>query len=99
MRVFNGNVVIEKKGIYAIENYILSRRLMYMQVYLHKTVLSADSLLKNIFKRVEYLLDQGEKIGDSIKHLGYFLSNKPSAKKSISDTQPWSTTCRSMIMM
>lgn len=86
MRVFNGNVVIEKKGIYAIENYILSRRLMYMQVYLHKTVLSADSLLKNIFKRVEYLLDQGEKIDIPSKHLGYFLSNKPSAKKSISDT-------------
>jgi uncharacterized protein len=37
MRVFKGNVVIEQKGIYAIENYILSRRLMYMQVYLHKT--------------------------------------------------------------
>lgn len=86
MRVFNGNVVIEKKGIYAIENYILSRRLMYMQVYLHKTVLSADSLLKNIFKRVEYLIDNGEKVDTPSKHLGYFLSNKPSAKKAISDT-------------
>ena len=86
MRVFNGNVVIEKKGIYAIENYILSRRLMYMQVYLHKTVLSADSLLKNIFKRVEYLLDRGENIHIPSRHLGYFLANRPSAKKSISDT-------------
>ena len=85
MRVFNGNVVIEKKGIYAIENYILSRRLMYMQVYLHKTVLSADSLLKNIFKRVEYLIDNGEKVDTPSKHLGYFVSNKPSAKKAISD--------------
>jgi HD superfamily phosphohydrolase len=86
MRVFNGNVVIEKKGIYAIENYILSRRLMYMQVYLHKTVLSADSLLKNIFKRVEYLVDHGEKVDTPSRHLEYFLSNKPSAKRSISDT-------------
>jgi len=43
MRVFNGNVVIERKGIYAVENYILARRLMYMQVYLHKTVLAADA--------------------------------------------------------
>lgn len=86
MRVFNGNVVIEKKGIYAIENYILSRRLMYMQVYLHKTVLSADSLLKNIFKRVEYLLQQGEPIRNPSPHLKYFLSEKPSAKLSISDT-------------
>lgn len=86
MRVFNGNVVIEKKGIYAIENYILSRRLMYMQVYLHKTVLSADSLLKNIFKRVEFLLDKGEKVETPSRHLTYFLSKKPSAKISISDS-------------
>jgi len=55
-------------------------------VYLHKTVLSADSLLKNIFKRVEYLIDQGEKLHTPSKHLSYFLANKPSAKKSISDT-------------
>ncbi|MGM0459330.1 MAG: HD domain-containing protein [Bacteroidota bacterium] len=85
MRVFNGNVVIERKGIYAIENYILSRRLMYMQVYLHKTVLSADSLIKKIFKRVEYLLQQNEEVKTPSNHLAYFLSEKPSAKVSISD--------------
>lgn len=86
MRVFNGNVVIEKKGIYAIENYILSRRLMYMQVYLHKTVLSADSLLKKIFSRVEYLIQQGENLNTPSSHLEYFLKKKQSAKKSISDS-------------
>lgn len=86
MRVFNGNVVIEKKGIYAIENYILSRRLMYMQVYLHKTVLSADSLLKKIFSRVEYLIQQGETLQTPSSHLEYFLTHKQSAKKSISDS-------------
>ncbi len=86
MRVFNGNVVIEKKGIYAIENYILSRRLMYMQVYLHKTVLSADSLLKKIFSRVEYLIQQGENLNTPSSHLEYFLRHKQSAKKSISDS-------------
>ena len=86
MRVFNGNVVIEKKGIYAIENYILSRRLMYMQVYLHKTVLSADSLLKKIFRRMEYLIDNGVDIHTPSRHLAYFLTKRPSARKSISDT-------------
>lgn len=86
MRVFNGNVVIEKKGIYAIENYILSRRLMYMQVYLHKTVLSADSLLKKIINRVQYLLDQGEVINIPSESLCYFLKNKLSAKKVISSS-------------
>ncbi len=86
MRVFNGNVVIEKKGIYAIENYILSRRLMYMQVYLHKTVLSADALLRNIFRRVQFLIGNGEKVEIPSKPLNYFFTKKPSSKKRISDT-------------
>jgi len=86
MRVFKGNVVIEKKGIYAIENYILSRRLMYMQVYLHKTVLSADSLLKKIFSRVEFLIQNGEPLKTPSPHLEFFLSKKHSAKKSIPDS-------------
>ena len=84
MRVFKGNVVIEKKGIYAIENYILSRRLMYMQVYLHKTVLSADTLLKMIFRRIRWLIEQGAGIHQPSIALNYFLKNNPSSKKSIS---------------
>jgi HD superfamily phosphohydrolase len=85
MRVFKGNVVIEKKGIYAVENYILSRRLMYMQVYLHKTVLSADVLLRKIFERAQFLLRKGEKIPVSSEPLSYFIRKKPSSKKIISD--------------
>ncbi len=85
MRVHKGNVVIEKKGIYAIENYILARRLMYMQVYLHKTVLSADKLMRNIFKRVRVLIDKGEKLPNHSPSLNYFLTHQPSAKKEISD--------------
>jgi HD superfamily phosphohydrolase len=83
MRVFKGNVVIEKKGIYAVENYILSRRLMYMQVYLHKTVVSADALLRMIFKRVRYLIDSGEDVEVPSMPLTYFLSKNPSSKKRI----------------
>lgn len=84
MRVFNGNVVIEKKGIYAVENYILSRRLMYMQVYLHKTVLSADALIRKIFERVKFLLQNGVQVHIPSKSMDYFLSKKPSSKKNIS---------------
>jgi HD superfamily phosphohydrolase len=83
MRVHKGNIVIEKKGIYAIENYIIARRLMYMQVYLHKTVLSADALIRAVFKRVRDLLDSGQElefISDSLK---YFMQEQPSAKKQI----------------
>ncbi len=84
MRVHKGNIVIEKKGIYAIENYILARRLMYMQVYLHKTVLSADKLLRNIFLRVRHLIDGGAGLYQPSPSLSYFLTNRPSAKKGVS---------------
>lgn len=83
MRVFKGNIVIEKKGIYAVENYIIARRLMYMQVYLHKTVLSADALLRNIFKRVRHLLDSGSELPFASENLRYFLVEQPSAKKKL----------------
>ena len=83
MRVHKGNIVIEKKGIYAIENYILARRLMYMQVYLHKTVLSADKLLRHIFDRVRELITEGKKLYHASPALQYFLENRPSAKKGI----------------
>lgn len=84
MRVFKGNIVIEKKGIYAVENYIIARRLMYMQVYQHKTVLSADFLLRNIFKRVHQLIEEGKELTCASPSLEYFLNEQPSAKKMIS---------------
>jgi len=84
MRVFKGNMVIEKKGIYAVENYILTRRLMYMQVYLHKTVLAADALLRMIYRRVLWLLEKGEQLHQPSIALKYFLENRPSARRSIS---------------
>lgn len=84
MRVYKGNIVIEKKGIYAIENYILARRLMYMQVYLHKTVLSADKLLRNIFKRVRELIQAGTELYHASPALQFFLENQTNAKKGIS---------------
>ncbi|MEX2641481.1 MAG: HD domain-containing protein [Balneolales bacterium] len=84
MRVFQGNIVIEKKGIYAIENYITARRLMYMQVYQHKTTLSADKLLRGIFKRVSRLLNNGEDVFFASPGLRYFLTEPLSARKNIS---------------
>lgn len=83
MRVYKGNIVIEKKGIYAIENYILARRLMYMQVYLHKTVLSADKLLRNIFKRVRELIASGTDLYEASPSLQFFLESRPTATKGI----------------
>lgn len=53
LTVWKGNLAVEAKGIYSIEKFIIARRLMYWQVYLHKTVLSAMELLVNIMKRAK----------------------------------------------
>lgn len=53
--VHNGELMVEEKGIYSIEKFLISRRLMYGQVYLHKTVLSAEQMLQRIIKRAKYV--------------------------------------------
>lgn len=53
--VVDDNLVVEKKGIYSIENFLIARRLMYWQVYYHKTVHSAKQMLLSILKRAKYL--------------------------------------------
>src|SRR5437588_12059278 len=53
LNVVKDQLVVEAKGIYSIENFIIARRIMYWQVYLHKTVLSAEYLLVNILKRAK----------------------------------------------
>ena len=62
LSVANDELVVESKGIYSIEKFIVSRRLMYWQVYLHKTVLSAEYMLVNILKRARWLADQDRDI-------------------------------------
>jgi uncharacterized protein len=59
LNVVNGQLAIEAKGIYSIEKFIIARRLMYWQVYLHKTVLGAENLLVNILKRAKELAEKG----------------------------------------
>lgn len=58
LNVVNDQLAIEAKGIYSIEKFIIARRLMYWQVYLHKTVLSAESLLVNILQRAKELAEK-----------------------------------------
>ncbi|MEO5888983.1 MAG: HD domain-containing protein [Ferruginibacter sp.] len=55
LTVHNGELMVEEKGIYSIEKFLVSRRLMYWQVYLHKTVLCAEQMLKKIIKRAKYI--------------------------------------------
>lgn len=51
LTVHNGELMVEEKGIYSIEKFLVARRLMYWQVYLHKTVLSAEQMLQRIIRR------------------------------------------------
>ena len=60
--IVNDEIVIKEKGIYSIEKFIVARRLMYWQVYLHKTVLSAEFLLAKILERAREILLSGSKL-------------------------------------
>lgn len=62
LNVKNDELVVEYKGIYSVENFLIARRLMYWQVYLHKTVLSAEYLLINVLARARELALQGADI-------------------------------------
>jgi uncharacterized protein len=71
--VHNGELMIEEKGIYSIEKFLVARRLMYWQAYLHKTVLSAEEMLVKILSRAKWLAKQGEKNISNSPVLNFFL--------------------------
>lgn len=75
LNVVKDELVVEEKGIYSVEKFLLARRLMYWQVYLHKTSLVAESLLIRVLKRAKELVDRGETLHAS-KPLMFFLENK-----------------------
>ena len=62
LNVVKNELVVENKAIYSIEKFLIARRLMYWQVYLHKTVLSAETLLVNILKRAKELSAEGNEL-------------------------------------
>lgn len=72
--VHHGELMVEEKGIYSIEKFLVARRLMYWQVYLHKTVLSAEFMLVNILRRAKFLASSGENLWAS-PTLSLFLNN------------------------
>jgi len=78
LTVHNGQLMVEEKAIYSIEKFLVSRRLMYWQVYLHKTVLSAEMMLVKIIQRAKELIAKGIKTEAATSALNYFLQN-PSA--------------------
>ena len=74
LNVKDDRLVVEAKGIYSIENYLTTRRLMYWQVYLHKTAVGYEKVLVNALKRARDLMCEGFEIFAS-PALAYFLKN------------------------
>ena len=75
MNVVNDELVIEKKGIYSVEKFLIARRLMYWQVYLHKTSIVAEHMLVKVLKRAKELAEKKIDLFCS-SSLRYFLYNK-----------------------
>ncbi len=77
--IIDDNLVIEEKGIYSIEKFLIARRLMYWQVYLHKTVIAGEQLLVKILKRAKELAFKGKDLfaTPALKH---FLENNISER-------------------
>jgi HD superfamily phosphohydrolase len=73
--VVDDQLVVEKKGIYSIEKFLIARRLMYWQVYLHKTVHAAEQLVLSVLKRATFLAQQGIDLFGT-PAMRFFLYNK-----------------------
>ena len=84
--VADDNLVVNSKGLYSIENYLMARRLMYWQVYLHKTTVSSEKVLVNTLLRAKHLARQGKDIF-ATPCLKYFLYNDIDADKFKTDEE------------
>ena len=82
LTVKEGELMVEEKAIYSIEKFLVSRRLMYWQVYLHKTVLAAEMMLVKIMHRAKQLLKHDHVVQAATPELDFFLQN-PGIRQSI----------------
>src|SRR6195952_5092457 len=82
LAVKDGELMVEEKGIYSIEKFLVSRRLMYWQVYLHKTVVSAEKTVVKIIERAKELISNGEALHSTSTAFDFFLQH-PEASQSI----------------
>lgn len=84
LNVVDGNLVLEEKGIYSIEKFIVARRLMYWQVYLHKTVVATEYMLIHVLRRAKELSTNGHDLFAS-PALNFFLKNNITKEDFISN--------------
>lgn len=93
LTVHEGELMVEEKGIHSIEKFIVARRLMYWQVYLHKAVLSAENMLVKILTRAKQLVLSGEKIFAS-PALAFFMQQKINRAIFVREPEYLSWFCR-----
>lgn len=74
LNVVNDELVVDEKGIYSLEKFLIARRLMYWQVYMHKTVIASETLLVNVLKRAKQLASEGSDLY-ATPALRFFLYN------------------------
>jgi HD superfamily phosphohydrolase len=86
LEVFDDELAIEAKGIYSVEKFITARRLMYWQVYLHKTVLVSEYMLVRALKRAKSLVRNGQEVFTS-PALAFFLKNEISTNNFIKNEE------------
>jgi len=89
LNVIDDSLVVEHKGIYSLENYLTTRRLMYWQVYLHRTCVAYEKVLINMLNRAKNLIRMGQQVFASPALL-YFLTND--VDKTWFDTHPEALT-------
>lgn len=70
-----GRLVVDEKGVYSLERFLVSRRLMYWQVYLHKTVLAAELMLREVLHRMREVVRAGAPVEGVSPALCYFLEH------------------------
>ena len=85
LTVVDNELMVEEKGIYSVEKFLLARRLMYWQVYLHKTGVVAEQLLIRVLKRAKELVEEGRTLYGS-SALKYFLNNQITAENFSEET-------------
>ncbi len=93
MTVHNDELMIEEKGIHSIEKFVVARRLMYWQVYLHKTVLSAENMLVNILTRAKALFLNGHDLF-ATPSLAFFMKDKIKRDTFVNDPVYLEQFCR-----
>lgn len=86
LNVYNDELVMDEKGIYSIEKFLIARRLMYWQVYLHKTVVAAEHLLVKALQRACDLASKGVELFAS-PDFRFFLYERPDAAQLINNPE------------